>query len=87
MKFHKEIIPERIDFLVKNVFYVNGVDETINAFENYFKLIKCPVRLSEISTGKEDKIEIVKMMNENKVGGMNLKLKNEDHRKIVDLFW
>ena len=87
MKFHKEIIPERIAFLGKNVFGVNGVDETIAAFEDYFKSIECPVRFSEIAKGHESKAEVLKLMNQNKVGGANHKLSNEDHARILDLFW
>lgn len=87
LKFHKEIIPERIAFLGKNIFGVNTVDDTILTFEAYFKSIDCPIRLSEIATGKESKAEILKVMNLNKVGGANHKLSNEDHAKILDLFY
>ncbi len=87
MKFHKEIIPERIAFLGKNVFGVNGVNETIAAFEDYFRSIECPVRFSEIAKGHESKAEVLKLMNQNKVGGANHKLGNEDHARILDLFW
>jgi len=87
MKFHKDIIPERIAFLGKNVFDVDGVDETINAFENYFRSIECPIRFSEIAKGNENKSDVLKAMNENKVGGVNHQLTNQDHAKILDLFW
>ncbi len=87
MKFHKDIIPERIAFLGKHVFEVDGVDETILAFENYFQSIECPIRFSEIANGNENKTDVLKAMNENKVGGANHPLSNEDHAKILDLFW
>lgn len=87
MKFHKDIIPERIAFLGKNVFDVDGVDETIAAFENYFQSIECPIRFSDIAKGDEKKEDVLKAMNENKVSGANLKLTNEDHARILDLFW
>lgn len=87
MKFHKEKISARIAFLGQNVFGVKTADETIHAFEAYFKSIECPIRLSDIATGKESKAEILKVMNLNKVGGANHKLTNEDHAKILDLFW
>ncbi len=87
LKFHKEIIPERIAFLGQNVFGVETADETIQAFEVYFKSIECPIRLSEIASGKENKEDILKTMNLNKVGGANHKLSDKDHSKILNLFW
>lgn len=87
MKFHKEIIPERIAFLGKNVFDVEGVDESIAAFENYYKKIDCPTRFSDISKGEERKEEILSLLNEGKVEGANHKLSDEDRAKIVDLFY
>lgn len=87
LKFHQEIIPERITFLGENLFGVNTVDKTIDAFETYFKSIDCPIRLNEIATEKESKTEILKVMNLNKVGGANHKLTDEDHGIILDLFW
>ena len=87
MKFHKNKISYRIAFLGQNTFGVKTADETIDAFEAYFKSIECPIRLSEIATGKENKVEILKVMNQNKVGGANHRLTNEDHAKILDLFW
>ncbi len=87
MKFHKNKISDRIAFLGQNVFGVETADETIDAFELYFKSIECPIRLSDIATGKESKEEILKVMNLNKVGGANHKLTNEDHSEILDLFW
>ena len=87
LKFHKEIIPERIAFLGKNLFNVNTAEETISAFESYFKSIDCPIRLSDIAKGNESKEEILKVMNLNKVGGANHKLTDEDHSKILDLFF
>lgn len=87
MKFHKDIIPERIAFLGKNIFDVDGVDETIEAFEKYFQSIECPIRFSDIAKGDEKKEDVLKAMNENKVSGANLKLTNEDHARILDLFW
>lgn len=87
MKFHQHKISDRIAFLGQNVFGVETTNETIMAFEDYFKSIECPIRLSEIATGKESKEEILKVMNLNKVGGANHKLNNEDHTKILGLFW
>ncbi|MBU1014196.1 MAG: iron-containing alcohol dehydrogenase [Bacteroidetes bacterium] len=87
MKFHKEKVSDRIAFLGQNVFGVKTADETIDAFEAYFKSIECPIRLSDIATGKESKAEILEVMNLNKVGGANHKLTNDDHAKILDLFW
>lgn len=87
MKFHKEIIPDRIAFLGKNVFNVEGVDETIDAFEKYYQKIECPIRFSDIAKGDEKKIDILNLMNQNKVEGVVHKLDDEDRAKILDLFY
>ena len=87
MKFHRNKISDRIAFLGQNVFGVKTADETIDAFEAYFKSIECPIRLSEIATGKENKVEILNVMNLNRVGGANHKLNDDDRAKILDLFW
>lgn len=87
LKFHRNKISDRIAFLGQNIFGVKTAEETIEAFETYFKSITCPIRLREISKGNESKEEILKVMNLNKVGGANHKLSNEDHAKILDLFW
>lgn len=87
MKFHKDIIPERIAFLGKNVFDVDGVDESIAAFEDYYVKIGCPVRFSDIAKGNEKKKEVLNLLNKDKVEGANHKLNDEDRTKILDLFW
>ncbi len=87
LKFHKEKLAERIAFIGKNVFDVDGVNETISAFENFFKSVECPIRFSEITKGNEMKDEVLKTMNLNKCGGYIHKLSDEDHKVILDLFW
>lgn len=87
MKFHKDIIPERIAFLGKNVFDVDGVDESIAAFEDYYVKIGCPVRFSDIAKGNEKKKEVLNLLNKDKVEGANHKLNDEGRTKILDLFW
>lgn len=87
LKFHKNIISNQIAFLGENVFNVTGVNKTIEAFEHYFRSIECPIRFSEISKGNENKELVLKMMNQNKVGGVNHKLSDDDHARILDLFW
>ncbi|MCK4360258.1 MAG: iron-containing alcohol dehydrogenase, partial [Bacteroidales bacterium] len=85
LKFQKNNIPDRIAELGKNIFNVNTPDETITAFEAFFKSIECPLNLSEIGIGKDNKQEIYDVMISNKVTGMNHKLNPEDYEKIIDL--
>ncbi|MBC34593.1 MAG: NADH-dependent alcohol dehydrogenase [Bacteroidetes bacterium] len=87
MKYHKDIIPERIAFLGKNVFDVDGVDETIKAFEDYYKRIECPIRFSEIAEAGQTKDEVLTLMNQNKVQGMCHALNDDARTQILDLFW
>ncbi|MBI5219283.1 MAG: iron-containing alcohol dehydrogenase [Bacteroidia bacterium] len=87
LKLQKERIPERIRHLGKQIFGVNSADETIQKFEDFFRSIHSPVKLSDAGIGTDKKEEIVSLMNKNKATGFNHKLTNEDHQKIVELMY
>jgi len=86
MKYYKERIPERIAFLGKNVFGVETPDETILAFESFFKKIHCPVRLSDLNLPNVNTMEILEVMEISEVSGNEYELTPEDYPKLLDLF-
>jgi hypothetical protein len=87
LKLHKERAGERIIHLGENLFNAKSVDETINGFEAYFKLIGSPVRLSETAYGDYNKEDIISGMISNRVSGAHHRLREEDYRRLVDLMW
>ena len=85
LKLQKDRIPERIKKLGNQLFGTNSVDATIDNLEKFFKLIDCPVTLSDINIGKEKHDEIVKQMIKTKINGMAHEFIDADRIKIVEL--
>ena len=59
--------------------------EAIWRIEEMFRSIECPIRLSELGI-TVSKQKILEMLVVNKICGANYILKEEDLRKIVELF-
>lgn len=87
MKLQKERIPERVAKLGEHLFGTTTADETIQNLSKFFKSIDCPVKLADINIKKEQKEEILELMNRNKVNGLVHELTDEDREKIVDLMY
>lgn len=87
MKLHKDRAGDRIEELGKNVFGVSNMEDTIQAFEDYFSLITSPVRLSQTSYGDYNKKDIIATLSSNDVSGMHHKMSSDDHKAIVNLMW
>ncbi len=85
LKLHQHKISERIVKLGKGVFDVSTVDETIEAFTQFFASIQSPVSLTEIGLDASKKTEIIESFRKNGVSGTYHKLTNEDYIKLVDL--
>lgn len=85
LRLMKERVPERISRLGIQLFNNGDVDATIQGLENFFKLIGSPVRLREIQIDESKFSEIIRVMNHNRVSGMNLVLTAEDREKILKL--
>jgi len=83
-KLHKKRIPEKIKKLGVDLFGAATVDETINAFEKFYKSIGTPVRLSEYIS-PVNKIEIVGQLRLNKVNGSCCKISENDYVELVEL--
>ncbi len=84
MKLQKDRIPDRIAFLGRNVFGVDTPEETIQAFEQFFARIDCPVRLSQVGIGADRKEEIFEVMVHNAVTGNYQKLSSTDYSPILN---
>lgn len=85
MKYHMHIIPERISDLGKELFGVNTAEETINEFENFFKKLGSPVKLSETKINfKAD--DILKLMIKNRAGGVFFHFNEDGFRYLIEAF-
>ncbi|MBN2683622.1 MAG: iron-containing alcohol dehydrogenase [Bacteroidales bacterium] len=83
LKTKKDEISEKLLLLGKEVFNSPNEDETIEALENFFKLIKCPVRISELHLPENYEIEIIEKFRRNKVSGYFYSLNDEDYYKLL----
>jgi hypothetical protein len=86
MKYIEKKYPDRIGELGSGLFNKDLTShETIWRIEEMFRSIECPIHLSEmgIAVSKQKILETLVM---NKVCGSNYQLKEEDLRKIVELF-
>ncbi len=85
LKLQTSRIGDRIAELGKDLFGVGSADETIDHLIQFFVSLKCPVHLSDLGMDNGKKAEIVKIMNQNRVSGINHPLSNEDHTALVNL--
>ena len=85
LKHMKSKIPERIKTLG---FLLTGndlsTDETIEYFENFFKLINSPITIKDIKLCKEDVHNLKKYLIHTKASGMNHKLVENDYVEIIN---
>ncbi len=87
MKLHLDKIPDRIRHLGRLVFDNQCLDEydTINKFEEFFKLIGLPTRLADVNVPRDDRYTILQLMDKNQVTGRVFPLSREDRAAIVEL--
>jgi alcohol dehydrogenase YqhD (iron-dependent ADH family) len=83
-KLQRERLADRISHLGKNVFNTEDVDLTIDRLESFFRLLDCPVRLSEI-VDNANADEIVRVMIQNKAATFVHKLDHDDYKQLVSL--
>jgi len=83
LKLHKNRIPERIKQLGSDLFDVDSTEKTISEFENFFKSINSPLRLSDIISDF-NKNEIIDQFRANKVTGSNYKLTDADYQALFE---
>lgn len=85
LKLHKERIAERITNLGEKLFKTDTVDRTISKFEEFYKLIGCPVRLNEAGIDISVRDKVIKTAINNKVNGFNHKLDLLDYEQLFEL--
>ena len=83
MKHFKPQIGVQIAKLGKDLFGASDADTTIQLFEDFFKLIGSPVRLSEFGIGDEKIEQAIQLMIRNKVSGNTLMMKEADYKNIL----
>lgn len=83
MKLLNKRAESKISRLGTLLFGNTDVDFTIARFEEFFRLIGTPVRLSEVGIGEEKFEEIIPLMIRNKAEGRSYKLSEDDYRKIM----
>jgi len=84
MKLHRKKAADRISKLGKNLFGTAYVDETIKAFEDFFRSIECPVRLSEALIPNGEAGNIISYLVKNKVSGSNYHLGETDYQDLLE---
>ena len=87
LKLIKDRIPERIKKLGILIFNTEDIDLFISKLEIFFKSINCPVYLEDIGLTQENKSDILKLMNTNKVSGSNMSLNPDDLEKVLGLMY
>ena len=85
MKHLNECAAHQISRLGMLLFGNADVDATISRFEEFFKEIGSPVRLSQVGIGEDKFEDIIRLMVRNKAEGRTYKLNEEDFRKIMEL--
>jgi len=87
LKLQKQRIPERITSLGMALFHTDNPEDTIYKFEHFFKLIGCPIRLSQagIKTTETELENLAALMIQNRVNGQNHKLSDTDLKTVVKL--
>jgi len=85
LKYHMDIIPERISDLGKEVFGVATAEETVYRFESFFKKLGSPVRLSEF-VPHCNKGDILRLLIKNKAGGAFFHFNEEGFKYLLEEF-
>ncbi len=81
----KNRIPGRIRELLYKLFYTDDLEDGIYKLEYFFRLLQCPVKLSEAGIGKKNHKDIINQMNKNKVTGLHHELSPQDISEFVAL--
>ncbi len=85
LRLQRENLAHRIKFFGENVFGTGDVDLTIDRLEGFFRILGCPVRLSETKAGNVNPDEIFRVMVHNKAATFVHKLNEDDYRKIIGM--
>ncbi|RYE23885.1 MAG: iron-containing alcohol dehydrogenase [Sphingobacteriaceae bacterium] len=93
LKMHQYRYLNRIKFLAKQVFGLEGYDYDATAttfikkMEEFYRHIQVPVRLTEAGVTIEQKQEILQSFQVNKITVSNYKMTDADYKTLLDLMW
>jgi hypothetical protein len=87
LRFHREVLKDRIAELGENLFGTSDVEETIFNLENFFATVESPIRLSDVEIGEGNFDEILEVMDQNECGGNHMKLSHNDRKRILSLMY
>ncbi len=87
MKVLKERAGDRILKLGQDLWGLSTVDQTIEAFESYFKKLGSPLCCQEAGIDPGKKEEILALMNKQKAEGMNFDLSEKERAQLVELMF
>lgn len=87
LRFHQQIIAPEIEKLGKSVFGTATADETIQALEDFFRSIGCPVKLPEAGIGSDKKDEIYQAMLHSKVEGVHFKFTPGELEQLLEMMY
>lgn len=86
LKYFREPMNDRIAALGTELFRETlDTGQSILRIEQLFRQLECPVRLSEINVGRDQKEKLVQGFISNDVNGGNLKMTVEDYPRLIDL--
>ncbi|MEX0981407.1 MAG: iron-containing alcohol dehydrogenase [Bacteroidales bacterium] len=78
---------ERVVQLGVSLFNVHTAEETIKAFEAYFRQLGSPVRAGEAGIGADQKKKLLEHLNKNDASGLYIILDESDRKAIVDMIF
>ncbi|MGI4804631.1 MAG: iron-containing alcohol dehydrogenase [Janthinobacterium lividum] len=93
LKIHQYRYLNRIKFLAKQVFGLEGFDYDATAIafikkmEDFFQQIDVPIRLCEAGVSSNQKQEILLSFQQNKITVGNYKMLNSDYETLLNLMW
>ncbi len=88
MRLFKDQVGSRIADLGSAMFNESlTVEQSIGRIEDFFLSLDCPVKLRDLNVKNHSVKDIVEAMEIGKVNGMNMKFKEGDYLRLVEMFY
>ncbi len=84
MRIMKSKASDRICELGSVLFGAQDVDETALEFEEFFKSLGAPTRLTDVNIKDKDRKKIIRQWSDNNISGLNYKLSEGDYKPLLD---
>jgi alcohol dehydrogenase YqhD (iron-dependent ADH family) len=86
LKHHKEVLKDKLEFLFERTPHPElGGNNFIERLEDFFSIIKTPIRLKEYGIAADQFDKIANCLAENHARGVYYDLKTEDHYAMLEL--